>query len=196
FGPRPPCRHPPCLRPNSQRQRANLLWSKACAGSVAAAAAAGGGRITIAPGFTPTTGPAGLVMDRAGMASMARAGMAAMARAFTAGGGEAPKSAAVPPRAALNPPTRWSCALRLSSIRSLGCARQLRAADLVEHESIAGKNRSEPRRIRVGVVAIREQDVEIIVIRRPSRPVRRVVVPLPRLWIGEERADPGGACIP
>src|SRR5262249_60202015 len=181
---RPPGRHPPCLGPNSQGQRANLLWPKACAGSVAAAAAAGGGRITIAPGFTPTTGPAGLVMDRAGMASMARPGMAAMARAFTAGGGEAPKSAAVPPRAALNPPR--SCVLRLSTIRRLGRARQLRPADLVEHEPIAGKKRSEPRRIRIGVVAIREQDVEIIVIRRPSRPVRRAFAALRwlRLWKG------------
>src|SRR5262249_60399159 len=62
----------------------------------------------------------------------------------------------------------WGSFLRFGRPRHL-------PVDLIEHEPVAGENRREPRRIRIGVVAVREQDIEVIVVRGPPRPIRWVV---------------------
>src|SRR5258707_13009558 len=117
-----------------------------------------------------------------------------MAAVSTAdGGGEAPDSLAagapVPPSARpRGGPLRPRERSRASSVVGFGRARHLWPIDLIEHEPVAGKNRGEARRIRIGVVAFREQDVEVIVLRGPPRPAGWAV-PIRQLRRREEWPD-------
>jgi hypothetical protein len=47
----------------------------------------------------------------------------------------------------------------------------LRPANLVEDEPVAGVNRGQPRRVRVLVNRLREQDIKIVKVHGPPRPV-------------------------